>query len=67
VNGNGNDHVNDHDGPLADAKPLEPDETWLTIESASKKPQVMSKGKGPVNGDVDKTGGWVDGEGILYM
>jgi sphingosine kinase len=67
MNGNGNNHVNEHDGPLSEAKPLEPDDTWLTIESASKKPQVMSKGKGPVNGDVDKTGGWVDGEGILYM
>lgn len=67
MNGNGNNHDNENDGPLAEAKPLEPDETWLTIESASKKPQIMSKGKGPVNGDADKTGGWIDGEGILYM
>jgi hypothetical protein len=27
----------------------------------------MSKGNGPVNGVADKTGGWIDGEGILYM
>jgi sphingosine kinase len=67
MNGNGSNHDNDHNGPMAEAKPLEPDETWLTIESASKKPQIMSKGNGPVNGVADKTGGWIDGEGILYM
>lgn len=28
------------DGPLPDAKPLQPDDTWLTIDSGSKKPKI---------------------------
>ena len=51
--------------PLPDIIPLVPDDTWTTIES------VSTKGISPVKRDSvavssGQSGGWVDGEGILY-
>jgi sphingosine kinase len=49
------------DGPLPDAKPLEPDSTWTTIESTGKAPPPPSLER---RVDYDE---WVDGQGILYV
>nr|ODN99905.1 D-erythro-sphingosine kinase [Cryptococcus depauperatus CBS 7855] len=69
-------------GPIAESKPLQPDSTWLTIESPApkptsrldmsplpnpKSPQSSQGGKNPKFQPEAKTGGWVNGHGILYF
>lgn len=63
--GNMNGQAEESHGALPDAKPLEPDESWTTIESTGKKPAV--KLQSPTEAMNSGTpGGWIDGEGMLY-
>ena len=55
----------DDHGPLPDAEPLNPDETWTTIESAQKGSATTVKSRSEAS-DQGAMGTWVDGEGILY-
>lgn len=49
----------DEDGPLPPALPLKPDDTWLTIDSQAGRKPTPDAQPGP--------GGWVDGNGMLYL
>ncbi|OCF42065.1 D-erythro-sphingosine kinase [Kwoniella heveanensis CBS 569] len=62
-----------NDEPLPAAQLLQPDTTWVTIESGSgtahlkKRSSTQSIQKGATNGETRKAGAWVDGEGVLYF
>ena len=63
-NSNGDGHEEEDEGPLLEAKPLEADESWTTIESTPNQSiKVTSQSEASNKGAA---GGWVDGEGILY-
>ena len=56
----------DTDGPLPAMKPLQPDESWMTIETGSK--AAISKNQRDARAaETGKSGIWVEGEGILYV
>jgi sphingosine kinase len=75
INGNGASHskssslmepkIELEDGALPDARPLDMDASWLTIESPTKKPTVNIKVFDSMSSG--KANEWVDGEGILYV
>lgn len=65
VNGTTTDgDFNGNEGPLPDAKPLEPNESWTTIETGKKAAVKIKSQSEPA--DMGAAGGWVDGEGMLY-
>ncbi|WWD18462.1 hypothetical protein CI109_102914 [Kwoniella shandongensis] len=65
------DYIPDH-GPIHDAKPLEPDSTWLTIESTKSKTSTKMNNastqslNGALSSPQNKND-WMDGQGILYF
>ncbi|WVF69189.1 hypothetical protein IAT40_003964 [Kwoniella sp. CBS 6097] len=69
----GEDQPASGDEPLPIAQLLQPDATWVTIESGPDSPSVkkrsstqslQSRGS---NGATRKEGAWIDGEGVLYF
>jgi sphingosine kinase len=65
VNGaNGSKSIDD-EGPLPESQLLEPDETWTVIESGPKPATAAQVKKGTVS-TTGQSGGWIDGQGILY-
>jgi hypothetical protein len=56
------------DGPLPAARVLEPDESWVVIESGADGKGVPDlKRNSSKSKAADGRGGWVDGQGIMYM
>lgn len=69
-NGNTNGHEGEVDdetegGPLAVARPLQPTESWLKIESTGK--GTVASGRTSNAQDSNKTAEWKDGYKILYL
>ncbi|WVQ82967.1 hypothetical protein IAT38_005103 [Cryptococcus sp. DSM 104549] len=65
----GDDYVPDH-GPIPPSKPLEPDDSWLVIESSSAKQSLKKmRSSQTLSNQVSavKRGGWIDGEKILWV
>jgi sphingosine kinase len=54
------------EGAIPDSKPLEPDSTWMTIESGGTGRGDESGNGSPVVKRDAKGGAWVDGQGIMY-
>lgn len=53
----------EQDGPLHTAEALQPDDTWLTIDSTSRGSSSVLHATSTTNTD----GAWRDGDGMLYM
>nr|XP_019045641.1 D-erythro-sphingosine kinase [Kwoniella bestiolae CBS 10118]OCF24571.1 D-erythro-sphingosine kinase [Kwoniella bestiolae CBS 10118] len=68
--GEDGEYVPDH-GPIPEAKPLEPDSTWVTIDSwgAVSKSTLKRSSIGSLRGRSANglKGDWIDGEGVLYF
>ena len=66
VHGTANGHSAENDvGALADSKPIVTDDTWTVIESGSK--GSVSKQQREVKAaSTGRSGGWIDGEGVMY-
>ncbi|KAK8858569.1 hypothetical protein IAR55_002798 [Kwoniella newhampshirensis] len=65
------DYVPDH-GPIHAAKPLDPDSTWLTIESPTSKPTIKPKTNTARSLDTSAAlsqnrNDWLDGQSVLYF
>ncbi|ORY28466.1 ATP-NAD kinase-like domain-containing protein [Naematelia encephala] len=66
----GNDRSDDtpDEGPLPEVKELQPDDSWVTIESGTKKAVVKKRrGSKASTDEAAVPGAWQDGEGILYV
>lgn len=59
------DDGGDKAGPLPAMKPLQPDDSWMTIETGSK-PAISKSQRDAIAAETGKSGSWVDGEGVLY-
>lgn len=69
ANGDSNGTSGHTEGPIPKPGRLEPDDTWITIESTSKR-IISGKDRLPKqspNGHGMDRGGWVDGDAMLYV
>ncbi|ODO05276.1 D-erythro-sphingosine kinase [Cryptococcus wingfieldii CBS 7118] len=57
------------DGPIPESLPLEPDDSWITIENATGQNKYSQASAQSLRSqpEAQKKGGWVDGQGILYF
>ncbi|WVQ96696.1 hypothetical protein IAU59_003802 [Kwoniella sp. CBS 9459] len=69
----GDDRPTQEDEPLPSAQLLQPDTTWVMIESGpgashvKKRSSTQSLQSRGSNGTTRKEGAWIDGEGVLYF
>lgn len=52
-------------GPLPEISPLQPDDSWTTINTGSQG-SISQRQKDEVAARNGRTGGWIDGEGMMY-